>query len=83
MRALRWSALRWSLQSGGHDQGSGGRPDHTGVGGLIGDKTTEIKSHIGVGLIGGLIGGLVGGVFLLLTSHGPHRSNAFKFEPFS
>ena len=42
VRALRWSAIRCSLHSGG--QGSGGQPDHTGVGGLIGGKKTEIKN---------------------------------------
>ena len=41
VRAPRWSALRWSLHPGGHD--SSGQPDHTGGGGLIGGKKTEIK----------------------------------------
>ena len=40
------------------------------------------ENHTGVGLIV-QIGGLIGVFLLLLTSHGPHRSNAFNFEPFS
>ena len=49
---------------------------------MLGDETTEIKTHTGVGQIGGLIGGLIGG-FLFLGSDAPHQSTAFNFEPFS
>ena len=38
----RWPALRWPLHPGG--QGSGGQPNHTGVGRLIGGEKTKIKT---------------------------------------